>query len=153
MMPMTEPLTDEQVMERGETIFDSEAVCQGCGADPRPVNAHRDPRWFIDNELVPNAQCPGDVVVLAIVRCPACLVRMTSGRRAEVVKKRTVESRWKAELNRARRGLIAEALAWSGGNVTHAARSLGISRLYLHDMMQKFGMGEMGETIEAEDSY
>ena len=65
-------LTEEQVVERGETIFESEAVCQGCGADPRAADAHRDSHWFIDNVIVPNAQCPGDFVVLADVRCPRC---------------------------------------------------------------------------------
>lgn len=65
-------LDSERIAERGEIIFDSEAVCEGCGADPRAVNAHRNPRWFIDAEQVPNEECPGDVVVLAVVRCPKC---------------------------------------------------------------------------------
>lgn len=71
---MAEPFSDERLADRAEVVFDSDAVCQGCGANPRAegVDAVNDPNWFLDTELVPNAQCPGDFTRLAVIRCPAC---------------------------------------------------------------------------------
>ena len=44
-------------------LAESEAVCEGCGADPR---VERDlSRWHMDIEQTPDG-------LRAIVRCPAC---------------------------------------------------------------------------------
>ena len=72
---MAEPFSDERLADRAEVVFDSDAVCQGCGADPRAegVDAVNDPAWFLDAELIPNAQGrPGDFTRRAVIRCPAC---------------------------------------------------------------------------------
>ncbi len=42
---------------------------------------------------------------------------------------------------RAERSAIAASLARAGGNVTHAARELGISRMTLYRQMAKHGIG------------
>lgn len=52
-------LTPEQM----EVVNDSDAVCEGCGADPKAVPDLDG--WFIDSILV-------DGVQIAQVRCPAC---------------------------------------------------------------------------------
>ena len=43
------------------------------------------------------------------------------------------------------RGLVAEALRAAGGNRTEAARALGISRVTLHDKLNKYGLAREGE--------
>ncbi|MFL5299501.1 MAG: helix-turn-helix domain-containing protein, partial [Anaeromyxobacteraceae bacterium] len=35
---------------------------------------------------------------------------------------------------------VAEVLAWAGGNVTHAARVLGIDRMTLYNKMKRYGL-------------
>ena len=71
---MAEPFSDERLADRAEVVFDSDAVCQGCGADPRAdgVDAVNDSAWFLDTELIPTAQDPGGFTRLAVIRCPTC---------------------------------------------------------------------------------
>ena len=45
-------------------LMDSDAVCEGCGADPR-VSDEQLERWHIDIVQTPDA-------TLAVVRCPEC---------------------------------------------------------------------------------
>jgi transcriptional regulator of acetoin/glycerol metabolism len=45
-----------------------------------------------------------------------------------------------ADLERAERGALRRALASSGGNVSAAARALGISRATLHRKMRSLGI-------------
>ena len=46
-------------------LMDSDAVCEGCGADPRTVSDEQLKRWHIDTVQTPDA-------ALAVVRCPEC---------------------------------------------------------------------------------
>lgn len=43
-------------------------------------------------------------------------------------------------VDRARRRVVVGALALTGGNVTHAARRLGIQRTYLHRLIRRLGV-------------
>jgi DNA-binding NtrC family response regulator len=43
------------------------------------------------------------------------------------------------------RGLVAEALRAARGNRTEAARILGISRVTLHDKLNKYGLAKEGD--------
>jgi hypothetical protein len=51
-------------MEQMDVVNESDACCEGCGADPRAAAALDG--WFIDSILTPD----GDRV--AQIRCPAC---------------------------------------------------------------------------------
>ena len=56
---LMERLTPEQM----EAVQDSEALCEGCGANPRKADDLTG--WFIASEQTPHA-------VLAVIRCPHC---------------------------------------------------------------------------------
>ncbi len=49
--------------EQLEAVTESDALCDGCGADPREAEALDG--WFVDTVLVGEDR-------LAVVRCPAC---------------------------------------------------------------------------------
>lgn len=57
-------LTAEQM----EAVNESDACCNGCGANPREADALDG--WFIDTVLVPDED--GTVARHAQIRCPAC---------------------------------------------------------------------------------
>lgn len=44
---------------------------------------------------------------------------------------------------RAKRAILAEALARAGGNITHAAAALELERTHLHALLRKFGVPRM----------
>lgn len=54
--------------ERALVIAESDAVCEGCGIDPKNDPRAHEPgsRWFIDTVL------DDDGTAVAIVRCPVC---------------------------------------------------------------------------------
>lgn len=54
--------------ERALVIAESDAVCEGCGADPKGDERAHEPEsgWFIDSVL------DGDGTTIAVVRCPEC---------------------------------------------------------------------------------
>ena len=53
-------LTDDQLV----IVNESDAVCEGCGADPRHVETLKG--WFIDAVL------DGTGTAIAQIRCPQC---------------------------------------------------------------------------------
>jgi hypothetical protein len=66
-----DPITEEQFTERASAVYDSDAVCEGCGADPRGTDgdgraAISDPRWFIETKPT------GADSFVAVIRCPNC---------------------------------------------------------------------------------
>jgi hypothetical protein len=69
------PLTPEQITDRAVIVHESDAMCGGCGADPRANNgtAIADPAWYIDSVLVPEAReqvnCTDRI---AEICCPKC---------------------------------------------------------------------------------
>ena len=64
-------MKNEQVWERATMVEESDAMCEGCGADPRANDsaAIRDPRWFMETTLHRRGEF---VDTLAHIRCPAC---------------------------------------------------------------------------------
>jgi hypothetical protein len=52
-------LTPEQL----EAVNDSDALCEGCGADPRAAETLCG--WFVDQVLTPDG-------AVAVIRCPRC---------------------------------------------------------------------------------
>ena len=58
-------MTPEQLA----VVNDSDALCEGCGANPR--EAENLEGWFIDSVLLPD-DGPDDFVRTAQIRCPQC---------------------------------------------------------------------------------
>jgi hypothetical protein len=52
-----------------EAVNDSDALCEGCGANPR--DAETLDGWFIDSVLLPD-DGPDGFARVARVRCPTC---------------------------------------------------------------------------------
>lgn len=64
-------------LDQLEAINDSDALCEGCGANPR--EAEHLEGWFVDSVLVEEQNPRGSAVEhgpglvrMAIVRCPRC---------------------------------------------------------------------------------
>jgi len=72
-----EQFTVRQIIDRATIVFESDAVCEGCGADPRAADgaAIADPAWQIDMVRPPEAreQVSDDGTRIAEVLCPRCL--------------------------------------------------------------------------------
>ena len=61
-------MDEEQRVERAEIVFDSDAVCEGCGAKPTEA-AIDDPQWSMEQVLCGTADNPWSE---ARIRCPQC---------------------------------------------------------------------------------
>lgn len=60
-------LDADRIEERLVIVNDSDALCDGCGADPKAAaDAARDPRWFMDMMLDESG------TVMVTVLCPRC---------------------------------------------------------------------------------
>ncbi len=67
-MDTTMEMNEERRVERAEIVFDSDAVCEGCGVKPTE-EAIDDPRWSMEQVLCGRAD---NYWSEARIRCPGC---------------------------------------------------------------------------------
>lgn len=69
----TDMISPEEYRDRATIIRESDATCDGCGADPRAVeDAAGDPAWFISVRPEPDRGSSPPYYEVAVIRCPIC---------------------------------------------------------------------------------